>query len=73
MSFLPARRNVLDFDFEKLCSVSMSNQNVYACLVTGKYVCHIVHFAILPGCKLLARHAQLYDEDHRSTHSFVLL
>mmetsp|Transcript_29960 Transcript_29960/g.89642 ORF Transcript_29960/g.89642 Transcript_29960/m.89642 type:complete len:626 (+) Transcript_29960:153-2030(+) len=30
-------RNLLDFDFEKLCSVSMSNQNVYACLVTGKY------------------------------------
>eukprot|EP00051_Salpingoeca_urceolata_P034191 m.23929 g.23929 ORF g.23929 m.23929 type:complete len:717 (-) comp7336_c0_seq1:152-2302(-) len=30
-------RVVLDFDFEKLCSVSMSNINVYACLVCGKY------------------------------------
>ncbi|CAM9920234.1 unnamed protein product, partial [Choristocarpus tenellus] len=30
-------RNVLDFDFEKLCSISLSNQNVYACLVCGKY------------------------------------
>ncbi|KIL84344.1 ubiquitin thiolesterase [Fusarium avenaceum] len=30
-------RNVLDFDFEKLCSVSLSNINVYACLVCGKY------------------------------------
>eukprot|EP01134_Creolimax_fragrantissima_P006026 CFRG6026T1 len=30
-------RTVLDFDFEKLCSVSLSNQNVYACLVCGKY------------------------------------
>ncbi|EGD72995.1 U4/U6.U5 tri-snRNP-associated protein 2 [Salpingoeca rosetta] len=30
-------RNMLDFDFEKLCSVTMSNQNVYACLVCGKY------------------------------------
>lgn len=30
-------RAVLDFDFEKLCSVSLSNQNVYACLVCGKY------------------------------------
>ncbi|KPM36370.1 putative mRNA-splicing protein ubp10 [Neonectria ditissima] len=30
-------RNVLDFDFEKLCSVSVSNINVYACLVCGKY------------------------------------
>ncbi|TWU72275.1 hypothetical protein ED733_002713 [Metarhizium rileyi] len=30
-------RQVLDFDFEKLCSVSLSNINVYACLVCGKY------------------------------------
>lgn len=30
-------RNVLDFDFEKLCSVSLTNMNVYACLVCGKY------------------------------------
>ncbi|KAI8824024.1 uncharacterized protein EV422DRAFT_608931 [Fimicolochytrium jonesii] len=28
---------MLDFDFEKLCSVSLSNLNVYACLVCGKY------------------------------------
>jgi U4/U6.U5 tri-snRNP-associated protein 2 len=27
----------LDFDFEKFCSVSLSNLNVYACLVCGKY------------------------------------
>lgn len=31
------RRGVLDFDFEKLCSVSLSHLNVYACLVCGKY------------------------------------
>lgn len=30
-------RHVLDFDFEKLCSVSLSKINVYACLVCGKY------------------------------------
>ncbi|KAJ5446985.1 Peptidase C19 ubiquitin carboxyl-terminal hydrolase 2 [Penicillium cf. griseofulvum] len=30
-------REILDFDFEKLCSVSLSNVNVYACLVCGKY------------------------------------
>lgn len=30
-------RNVLDFDFEKLCSVSLNKINVYACLVCGKY------------------------------------
>ncbi|KAJ3101238.1 U4/U6.U5 tri-snRNP-associated protein 2, partial [Physocladia obscura] len=29
-------RNVLDFDFEPLCSVSLSPLNVYACLVCGK-------------------------------------
>ena len=30
-------RQILDFDFEKLCSVTLSNINVYACLVCGKY------------------------------------
>lgn len=30
-------RVILDFDFEKLCSISLSNINVYACLVCGKY------------------------------------
>jgi len=30
-------RKVLDFDFEKQCSVNLSNMNVYACLVCGKY------------------------------------
>ncbi|KAG6911343.1 hypothetical protein DXG01_001014 [Tephrocybe rancida] len=30
-------RAVLDFDFEKVCSVSLSNVNTYGCLVCGKY------------------------------------
>ncbi|CAI5463932.1 unnamed protein product [Closterium sp. Yama58-4] len=30
-------RQLLDFDFEKFCSVSLSNLNVYGCLVCGKY------------------------------------
>jgi len=30
-------RTVLDFDFEKLCSVTLSTENCYACLVCGKY------------------------------------
>ncbi|KAF8310573.1 cysteine proteinase [Clavulina sp. PMI_390] len=30
-------RAVLDFDFEKLCSISLSNINIYGCLVCGKY------------------------------------
>jgi U4/U6.U5 tri-snRNP-associated protein 2 len=30
-------RLVLDFDFEKICSISLANMNVYACLVCGKY------------------------------------
>ena len=31
------QRTALDFDFEKVCSVTLSNVNVYACLVCGKY------------------------------------
>ncbi|KAJ3256088.1 hypothetical protein HK103_005771, partial [Boothiomyces macroporosus] len=30
-------RTALDFDFEKLCSVSLTNNNVYGCLTCGKY------------------------------------
>jgi U4/U6.U5 tri-snRNP-associated protein 2 len=30
-------RKALDFDFEKVCSVSLSKVNVYACLVCGRY------------------------------------
>ncbi|PAV22133.1 spindle pole body [Pyrrhoderma noxium] len=30
-------RAALDFDFEKLCSVCLSNINIYGCLVCGKY------------------------------------
>ncbi|KAG6883796.1 hypothetical protein C0993_003699 [Termitomyces sp. T159_Od127] len=30
-------RAILDFDFEKVCSVSLSNVNTYGCLVCGKY------------------------------------
>eukprot|EP00906_Rhabdomonas_costata_P017986 RCo026228 len=30
-------RASLDFDFEKLCTVSLTNLNVYGCLVCGKY------------------------------------
>jgi U4/U6.U5 tri-snRNP-associated protein 2 len=31
------KRHLLDFDFEKVCSISLSNMNVYACLCCGKY------------------------------------
>ena len=31
------KRHILDFDFEKVCSISLSTLNVYACLVCGKY------------------------------------
>ncbi|GAA5892406.1 hypothetical protein JCM5296_003590 [Sporobolomyces johnsonii] len=30
-------RQALDFDFERLCSVTLSHNNIYACLVDGKY------------------------------------
>lgn len=31
-------RHVLDFDFEKMCLVTLSTTNVYCCLVCGKYL-----------------------------------
>jgi U4/U6.U5 tri-snRNP-associated protein 2 len=31
------QRDLLDFDFEKICPITLSNMNVYACLVCGKY------------------------------------
>ena len=31
------RRHLLDFDFEKMCSVSLSRLHVYCCLKCGKY------------------------------------
>ena len=48
-SFVPyfSSRSVLDFDFEKLCSVSLSHINVYACLVCGKYFQGICVFIFL--------------------------
>lgn len=30
-------RSALDFDFERLCSVTLSHNNIYACLTDGKY------------------------------------
>lgn len=30
-------RQALDFDFERLCSVTLSHNNIYACLTDGKY------------------------------------
>ncbi|RXM92903.1 S-adenosylmethionine synthase isoform type-2 [Acipenser ruthenus] len=44
-------RSVLDFDFEKLCSISLSHINVYACLICGKYfqdkICDQISDAVL--------------------------
>lgn len=37
MCFWQINRAALDFDFEKVCSVCVSNINVYGCLVCGKY------------------------------------
>lgn len=37
LTFSQINRAALDFDFEKVCSVSLSNINVYGCLVCGKY------------------------------------
>lgn len=31
------RRHLIDFDIEAACSVTLSNTNVYGCLVCGRY------------------------------------
>ena len=41
---LPVHAGSLDFDFEKLCCVSLTNLNVYVCLVCGKYFQGIILF-----------------------------
>ena len=48
-------RGLLDFDFEKLCSVSLSKINCYACLVCGKY------FQGLPQLKMGSQMQWLTD------------
>merc|ERR1712193_373725 len=30
-------RTALDFDFDKFCSISLSQINIYACLICGKF------------------------------------
>ena len=32
-------RKALDFDMDRVCSTTLSNQNVYCCLVCGKFFC----------------------------------
>lgn len=31
------KKHLLDFDFEKICCISLSHTNIYACLVCGRY------------------------------------
>lgn len=31
-------RQILDFDLDRLCSVSLSSLNIYACLVCGRFL-----------------------------------
>jgi len=51
-------RAVLDFDFEKLCSVSLTHMNIYCCLTTGKYFqgrgkgTHAHTHALESGCRV---------------------
>lgn len=30
-------RQLLDFDMEKVCSITLSNMNIYSCLICGKF------------------------------------
>ena len=51
-------RAKLDFDFEKLCSISLTHMNIYCCLVTGKYFqgrgkgTHAHTHALDTGCRV---------------------
>lgn len=66
---------MLDFDFEKLCSISLSHLNVYACLVCGKYFqvdCSYVFFAYALGnhtYKHLTHFQGRGSNTHAHTHS----
>jgi U4/U6.U5 tri-snRNP-associated protein 2 len=31
------RRHLIDFDLDQVCSVTLSSNNVYCCLVCGRY------------------------------------
>jgi U4/U6.U5 tri-snRNP-associated protein 2 len=31
------KRHLLDFDFEKVCCITLSSNNVYGCLICGKF------------------------------------
>ena len=55
-------RAALDFDFEKVCSISLSNLNVYGCLVCGKY--------FQGRSKKSPAYAHSISEDH---HVFITL
>ncbi|KAJ1551168.1 hypothetical protein HK096_002762 [Nowakowskiella sp. JEL0078] len=65
----------LDFDFEKLCCVSLENINVYACLVCGKYykglaILRLADFIAING-RGKESHAYFHsmNEDH---HVYIL-
>ena len=71
---------MLDFDFEKLCSVSLSNNNVYACLVCGKYfqgvwlcVCVRAYPDSVVMESVCVCHAGRGGHSHAYTHSVQLL
>lgn len=56
------KRQVLDFDLDKVCSISLSTLNIYSCLVCGKYY---------QGCgKTTYAYSHSLDEDH---HLFINL
>lgn len=61
-------RSVLDFDFEKLCSVSLTRINVYACLVCGKVSCR----KVMPTNKIkLYFSFQYFQGRGTNTHAYT--
>jgi Zn-finger in ubiquitin-hydrolases and other protein len=58
---------MLEFDFEKVCSVTMLNLNVYGCLVCGKYFTGatlVVHCPNSGRGKSTPAYAHSINEDH---------
>ena len=53
-------RHLLDFDFEKVCSQTLSDQNVYACLVCGKFF------------QGRGRHTQAYTHSTQTGHRMFI-
>lgn len=66
-------RGFLDFDFEKLCSVSLSKINVYACLVCGKYFQGLSMWLVGTICNAFSTNPQVAASELMPTFTLFLV